>query len=330
MAQSAEQALAAYKERRHSVILTDYQMEPINGLQLISQIRQFDPEANCLIMSGMSDAIVTNYVTLNNLPNVIAKPIRPASLTEQIRIAFNRHRGASERLATVAVANRMDQCIALLGHSYEICQVRKQLAQLVDSYAPLVLEGPTGIGKPEIARFIHKVGPFSQSHFVECVCSDMTTEAMSQLVIDKDGNWGELLREAHHGTLVLFNIQRLPLLLQEALAREFQSLIRECHVITMADGRLDALLDAGQLDANLYFQLSVENLHIPALSERPADIEEIVRHITASPYYCESGETVSVTEVDLLVAELRRVRLDRNLHELIERVRERFQTYLQA
>lgn len=329
-AKSAEEALAAYKERRHSVILTDYQMEPVNGLQLISQIRQFDPEANCLIMSGMPDAMVTNYVTHNNLPNVIAKPIRPTSLTEQIRIAFNRHRGASERLATVAVANRMDQCIALLGHSYEICQVRKQLARLVDSHAPLVLEGPNGIGKPEIARFIHGVGPFSQSHFVECVCSDMTTEEMRELVIDEDGNWGALLREARHGTLVLFNIQSLPMPLQEALAREFQSLTLECHVITMADGRLDAMLDGGQLDINLYFQLSVESLHIPALSERPADIEEIVRFITASPEYGESGKPISATEVDLLVAELRRTRLDRNLHELIERVRDRFQGHPQV
>jgi DNA-binding NtrC family response regulator len=224
----------------------------------------------------------------------------------------------------------MDQCIALLGQSYQICQVRKQLARIVDSHAPLVMEGPIGIGKPEIARFIHRVGPFSQSHFVECFCSDMTTEEMCRWVIDEDGNWGELLREARHGTLVLFNIQSLPMPLQEVLAREFHSLNLECHVITMADGRLDAMLDGGQLDLNLYFQLSVESLHIPALSERPADIEEIVRYLTASPEYCELGKPISATEVDLLVAELRRTRLDRNLRELIERVRDHFQSYLRA
>lgn len=239
-------------------------MEPVNGLQLIAQIKQYD--------------------------------------------------------RTVAVANRMDQCIALLGQSYEICQVRKQLARIVNSHAPLVLEGPPGIGKPEIARFIHKVGPFSQSHLVECVCSDMTIEEMHRLVIDEAGNWGELLRESHNGTLVLFNIQNLTMPLQEALAREFQSLAGNCHVITIADGRLDAMLDAGQIEMNLYFQLSAEILHIPALSERPVDVEEIVRFIAVSPEYCDQRASISATEIDFLVAELRRARLDRNLRELIERV----------
>jgi DNA-binding NtrC family response regulator len=81
------------------------------------------------------------------------------------------------------------------------------------------------------------------------------------------------------------------------------------------------LLNSGQIDTELYFELTLDTIHLPALSERPVDIEEIVRFIASSPEAFGLDRQMKPTEVDVLVAELRKCELKGNLRELTERIK---------
>ena len=149
-----EEAFEKYTSNNYSLVLTDYCMGAVSGLDLISRIRSHDPDAKCLLMSGKPDQKMNDFICKMDLPPPITKPIRPNHLIELIRVALNKHRGATQVLSHVAVSNRMDQCIALLGHSSAICQARKKVVEYSKSHKPIFLEGPFGVGKPDVVDFI--------------------------------------------------------------------------------------------------------------------------------------------------------------------------------
>jgi len=315
------EALEMYKTSSHTVVLADYQMEPIDGIELVRRIKELDPYAACFIMSGKADARLVSFMTEMEMPTIINKPIRPSHLTEQLRFALHKQRGVIEQMSEVAFSNRMDQCIALLGHSYAICQVRKKVFELSNVHRPVFIEGPFGVGKPDLVRFMHRKGPVPQSRLVQCPCDKMTAEEIEAKIISIDGEWGSCVREASGGTLVLDHVESIPMPLQKVLAKHVSAIADHCRLITWANAMMDDLLDSGKIDPKLYFELTLDTIHLPALSERPVDIEEIVRFIVASPEDFGVRRKLKPTEVDLLVAELRKSPLKGNLRELIQRIK---------
>jgi len=303
-------------------VLTDYKMEPFDGVDLVRQLREIDEAANCLIMTACPDAKIHAYVAATGLSGIIKKPIRPTNLAEQLRVALYKRRGATERLGEIAVTNRMDRCIALLGQSYQICQVRKQIADLLNKKNPFFIEGPFGVGKPDIVRFIHNAGCYANSPLVIYACDELSPGEFNEKLIAPDGSFGSCVQAAEHGMLVLTHIEAIPLDLQQLLARQIDALSEICRLTTWANALMDDLLAAGKVAEELYFALSLETLHVPALSERPTDIEEIVRYIAASPTDFKLERRLTKDELDLLVADLRRCTLEGNLRELIQKVRQ--------
>ena len=322
VASNGSEALELYAKKAYTIVLADYQMEPVKGTALISQIRKVDPKARCILMSGFPDAELMQYLDSDERTKYIPKPIRPDNLRERLRVVMNQHRGATECTSGIALTNRMDQCVALLGESPEICKVRKRLAELIQRTVPLILEGPYGVGKPEIAELIHRYGPFAESHFVEFDCSGVDETQFQQQLIGKDDSDGEVLREAKDGTLVLRHIADLPMSCQAVLAAAFKRISQQTHIICMLDETLDKLMDAARLDDMLYFELSLETLHIPALSERPVDVEAMVRFIASHPKRFQLKRQLSPVEIDAQVAILRKTDLQGNVEELVRRVQE--------
>lgn len=315
------EALEKYKAEKYALVLTDYWMESISGIDLVTKIKEYDPDAKCLLMTGRPDAKINNFICEMDLTPPIKKPIRPIHLIEQIRVALNTHRGATQTLSRVAITNRMDQCVALLGQSPAICQARRKIVELATVHKPIFLEGPFGVGKPDVVNFIHRNGGHADSRIVTCNCREMTAEEMREQIISEDGRLGTCLEEAANATLVFNNIDFIPMELQQHLAPVIRELSKQTQIIAWANASLDELLEAGAIDDELYFEMSLHTIHLPALSERPTDIEEIARFVAGSPEAFDLTRQMDATEIDLLVATLRKSELKGNLRELIQRVR---------
>lgn len=315
------EALARYEKSKHTVVLTDYMMDPIDGTELIRRIHKIDPDASCLLMTGYLDARIHEFASEMELNDIITKPIRPMVLAEQLRLASNKQKGATPDLDKITISNRMDQCVALLGQSEKISRVREKVASLVKKNSPFLLEGPSGVGKPEIIQFIHHSGQYARSPLIFCHCKKLSPQELEQKLISRDGTIGSCVHEAKHGMLVLSHVDSVPLQLQPVLAKNISAFCEKCRVAILINALIDDLLEEGKICDELYFALSLDTVHVPALADRPEDIEEIVRFVAASAKQFELKHELPETEVNQLLADLKGSNWQGNLRELIEKVR---------
>ena len=314
------EALELFKQKRHSLVLADYKMEPLDGIDVISKIHEIDPTTTCMVMTGFPDTKVNQLAITGDIFRIFTKPIRTQDLVEALKIIINQHRGATDDLEGIALANRMDECLSLIGTSSEIRSVRDSLRNLIRSRKALCVEAPEGSRKSEIARFIHVNGSFGKSHYVVCDCRTLVDGGDFERLINTDGSWGALLSEAKYGTLVLAHLEALPAQYQEALASVFNSLSSAMHVILLTEAPYEEMLEHGHLCDLLYFELATEYLRIPALVERPQDISEMLDYIAENYERFGLPRAPSSMEISMLEQQVAAQPLERNVDELIERV----------
>ena len=318
---SGAEALSLLQEKDYDLVMTDYKMEPMDGFELVEKVLEIKPSAVCVLMTGYLDLRARSAVENSGFFDVLSKPVSIHALSEVLRVALGRERGASGMMSPIALSNRMDQCLALLGDSKEIGIVRRELKEEINLKEPILISGPISVGKTFIARFIHEHGPFAKSHFVECHCEELKGEAFSTQLLSPEGEWGALLNEARGGTLVLHSVEALPLDCQRLLANAFQKIAQKMHVICLADTSLDEELSEGTIDDLLYFEISLCQLIVPCLETRPQDVEAMTRHIISNPAQYGISYEYGREEADLLVVELRRMPLSRNVEQLLEHIR---------
>jgi len=283
MASTGAEALEKFKKKRHRLVITDYVMEPMSGLELSSKLREIDPQVEIMLVSGAPTAEVLAYVQSNDLAPVITKPISPRALINTALLSLDRKRGRREVLGEVALSNRMDACLPLIGSSDFCRKLRTDVTKLLQTEDSIFISGPLGCGKAEVANLLHKEGAHGNSICLECFCSTESAEELSKSLITEDGIPGEIIRTAEAGTLILHNIESLPMPLQKALSNNFDALIAKVQLLVLSNRSLDDLLDAEQIDEGLYFKLSLKMLELPALSERTEDLPEMVQYIANSP-----------------------------------------------
>ena len=316
----AEEAIESYRKKKHDLVLVDHNVAPVDGIDLVRRFLKLDKTVNIVMMSAKPDDRILDFLYETDLPDLVTKPIRPKHLKEQIRLAMGRRFGRTPQKSSLALSMKMDCCFPLQGESLEIVRIRKQIADYLKSDdRGLIIEGPVGIGKPEVARFIHNNGSYGNSEYFYLDCRDIDDAELERQLISENGELGSLLLSDAHCTITLDHLEAIPLAIQEEFALVFRELSKKYHFILLAEASLDSLLDQGLLALDLSFSLTAPVIKIPDLSERPMDVEVIVRYIFAhkEDFDFEPGED---DNVDFLVAKMRRTQLDRNIDEIFERV----------
>jgi two-component system response regulator PilR (NtrC family) len=176
--------------------------------------------------------------------------------------------------------------------------VRKNIAKLARSQAPIYISGESGTGKELVAKLIHEKGPRANMPFVPINCGAIPHELMeSELFGHKKGsftgaiaNKEGLFQTANGGTLFLDEVADLPLHMQVKLLRAVQEKnIRpigsdieipiDARILSATHKNLASLVEQGSFRQDLYYRLNVIELPLPKLSERKEDIKQLTSHI---------------------------------------------------
>ncbi len=281
-AASGEEALRKYKENKYRLVITDYNMQPMSGLELVQELRAIDADVECIIVTGSTSPEVMAYVQSNELSPVISKPITPRNLMNRAILSLERNRGAKEVVGEIALTNRMDTCLPLIGSSPACLHLRAEVASLLNTSEPILIYGPAGSGKPQVASFIHQQGSYGHSVCLECFCARESPDELAHSLIAPDGTYGDMIELTKNGTLILHNIEALPMNLQQVFAQEFKRIAKCTHIIVLSDGCLDSYVAEGLIDEQLYFEISLNTMQVPSIASREQDIPEMVKFMVRS------------------------------------------------
>jgi two-component system response regulator PilR (NtrC family) len=199
-----------------------------------------------------------------------------------------------------SVDHGTEESHTLLGKTQAMNLLRKQIAKLARSQAPIYISGESGSGKELVARLIHEQGPHKDAPFIPVNCGAIPSELMESeffghtkgsftgAATDKQG----LFQAANGGTLFLDEVADLPLPMQVKLLRGIQEKAirpigsqQEIHVdvriLSATHKDLAQEVESDNFRQDLYYRINVIELKVPSLRERIDDIPELAHHLLA-------------------------------------------------
>lgn len=299
IAENGEKALEVLKNNRHiSLVISDMQMEPIDGYSLLKSCKEIRPDLPVILM--------TAYGTIENAVKSIhqgavdylTKPFDTETLIEMI---------ARFLLPENTVK---DNFIAIDDKSVQLSEVAKRVAL---TEASVMISGESGVGKEVVSRYIHDNSRRSTGPYVAINCAAIPENMLESELFgyEKGAFTGAYqakagkFEQAQGGTLLLDEVTEMDLSLQAKLLRVLQE--REVerlggHKIIPLDVRILATTNRnicsavadGQFREDLFYRLNVFPLHISPLRERTGDILPLAQKILES--HAPAGITVSFSD----------------------------------
>ncbi|MCL5037313.1 MAG: cyclic nucleotide-binding domain-containing protein [Chloroflexi bacterium] len=143
-----------------------------------------------------------------------------------------------------------------------------------------LITGERGLGKAALARTVHRNSPHSQKHFLVFTASGDDPDRIGNILFgDGDGkNRFGYLDLAENGTLVVKHPERLPLSIQDELAKRFkngQSPPLPASLILVSGKDLDEMAKAGEFSGDL-LELVEVSVEVPSLSKRGRELPDII------------------------------------------------------
>ena len=285
-AEDGSAALRAMQQRRVGLVISDIQMQPLDGFGLLREIRQLHACVPVILMTAYGD--IENAVAAMHAgaSDYLAKPFEPANLLRLVQ-RYRLRPQAEDDGGFIAADPKTGALLALA-------------ERVAASATTVLLSGESGSGKEVLARHIHRRSPRADEAFVAINCAAIPDNLIEATLFGHErgaftgANQAQAgkFEQAQGGTLLLDEISEIPLPLQAKLLRVLQerevervgakkALALDIRIIATTNRDLGACVAAGSFRADLYYRLNVFPLQLPPLREHPGDIVPLARRFVA-------------------------------------------------
>lgn len=299
-AEDGAQGLEMFKADKPNLVLTDYQMPVMNGLRLLSEVRNLNPSIPVIMLTGFGDvALIIKSIQVGAF-DFLEKPINTPQLKEVVASALNSVISSLKHEEVLSEGVSIDKKIQeniLIGRSSQIKEIFKNIGRVSLNKVNVLIEGESGTGKELIARLIHYSGVTRDKPLVVVNCSALTETLLeSELFGHEKGSFTGSLKTkkgkfelAEDGTIFLDEISEISLNTQVKLLRVIQELEFErvggevtlpmqARIIAATNKKLEKLIEEGKFREDLYYRLKVFTVQLPPLRERKDDIKDLTIH----------------------------------------------------
>lgn len=342
-AEDGETGLMLVRTEHPDLVITDFQMPGIDGLEVLSKIRKLNIALPVILLTGFGDVVLTIKSIQMGAFDFLEKPIDPAKLKSTIQLALNSVKVSNsldEVLHVDASSENMLEDNILVGKTPQMKEIFKNIGRISMSKVNVLIQGETGTGKELIARLIHYFGITLNKPLVVVNCSALSESLLeSELFGHVKGSFTGSIRDkkgkfemAGDGTILLDEISEISLNTQVKLLRVIQELEFErvggedvipmkARIITATNRSLEDLIKEGKFREDLYYRLKVFTINLPPLRERKEDIRDLVIHFLYKLNKRFNRNVVKIGDgvIDMLKA-----------HDWLGNVRELENTILQA
>jgi two-component system response regulator PilR (NtrC family) len=288
-ASGGHQALEQIAKQSYDLIITDIRMEEMDGLSLLSTIKEQHPSLPVVLITAFASPDDAVFAMKNGAFDYISKPFNVDEIKSVIIAATKKGRQHAEAKSISAAFPE------IIGESREIIKIFEMIQRIAITPANVLIYGESGTGKELVAQAIHRHSKVAEHEFVPITCSAIPEELMeSELfghvkgsftgaISDKKG----LFQLADNGTAFLDEIGELTPIIQTKLLRVLQE--REVkpvggiqvanvnvRIIAATNKILEEEIMAGRFREDLFYRLAVVPLRVPPLRERKGDVPLLV------------------------------------------------------
>ncbi len=301
-----EEAVDKVREEEPEVVLLDIRMPGMDGIETLSQIREFDKESSIIILTayGSMDTVVEAMKL--GAYDYITKPLDLEKLKSLIKGTLEVKR-LTKKLAPPKRLEERYKLENIVGKNPRMFEVYKRIGRVVGNKATVLIRGETGTGKELVARAIHFNGILKDGPFIPVDCASLPKDLLESELFghEKGAFTGAIARKlgkfelASGGTLFLDEIGNLNITTQAKLLRVLQEkkiervggteLIKiEVRIVAATHQNLEKAVGEGSFREDLYYRLNVVLISLPPLRERKDDVPLLVEHFLHR-YRSESG-----------------------------------------
>ncbi|WP_303721171.1 sigma-54 dependent transcriptional regulator [Malonomonas rubra] len=288
------QALEEQKEPLPDLILIDMHLPDINGPDLLRRIKRLHPQLHVIPINAFATVRGAIEAIKQGATDYLLKPITANELNSLVDKLIEHNQLVSENRSLKAEIRRRFDPEQVVFKSPAFGQVFELAQKVAASDASILIMGESGAGKEIIASTIHYSSGRREQRFLTINCAALTDTLLeSQLFghvkgafTGAVGSQCGLIEEADRGTLFLDEIGDISPGLQAKLLRVLQekefipvgsTKVRRANVrfVAATNKDLQEEVRLGNFREDLYYRLNVVSLQVPALRERPEDIEPL-------------------------------------------------------
>ena len=283
-ASDGQTALEVLRREPVGLVVSDAQMQPMDGYTLFSHVKDRYPGLPFVLMTAYG--VIERAIELlrAGASHYLLKPFEPQRLIDEVeRFLLDAPEVAAESM--VAESPAMKQIVSVA-------------SRVAPSDASVLITGPSGAGKEVLARFMHQHSRRKDGPFVAVNCAAIPDNLLESTLFghEKGAFTGAAtalpgkFEQAQGGTILLDEVTEMPLPLQAKLLRVLQerevervgglkTIKLNIRVLATSNRDIQAEVAAGRFREDLYFRLNVFPLNLPGLAARPEDILPLARKL---------------------------------------------------
>ncbi|MEQ1955534.1 sigma-54 dependent transcriptional regulator [Mesorhizobium sp. CN2-181] len=289
-AHNADSALASIADRVPRLVFLDIWLQGsrLDGLALLDEIKTLHPNLPVVMISGHGNIETAVSAIRRGAYDFIEKPFKSDRL---ILVAERALETSKLKREVSELKNRSGDTHDLIGMSSAMTQLRQTIERVAPTNSRIMIMGPSGAGKEQVARAIHAASARRTGPFVSLNAATITPERMEIELFGTESNGTErkvgALEEAHRGILYLDEVADMPRETQAKILRvlvdqQFERVggtkrVRvDVRIISSTAQNLEGLIAEGRFREDLYHRLAVVPVLVPGLAERREDIPYLV------------------------------------------------------
>ena len=318
------EALGALRAGTFDLLLSDLMMPEMDGIQVLKQALEVDPNLVGVIMTGQGTIPTAVEAMKAGAFDYVLKPFRLQAMLPILDRAMGVRRLKLENVRLRAYLDRLTFESAryrLVGDSPAMRKVTGLIEKVAPTDTTVLVRGPSGSGKEPVARALHHNSPRRDKPLVTVNCATLQESLLeSELFGHEKGAFTGadrakpgLFEVAAGGTLFIDEVAEMSAGLQAKLLRVLEGghyrrvggtaeYTADVRVVAATNKPLEDEQRAGRFREDLYYRLNVITITLPPLKDRKEDIPALVAHLLSTRQMGKTPYTVSPDALARLAA----------------------------